>query len=120
MKFKWVTIKVRDLDKSLSFYKELLGIDIAMKFGSPEHQIVMLGDPQETMVELICDSGAKDINPGNGASIGLELGDLDRLVGVLTENGYSVTGPMSPNPDMRFFFVQDPDGYTVQLVETKG
>lgn len=27
------------------------------------------------------------------------------------------TRPMSPNPALQFYFLEDPDGYTVQLVE---
>ena len=27
------------------------------------------------------------------------------------------TRPMSPNPSLQFYFLDDPDGYTVQLVE---
>ena len=116
MKFKWATFKVANLEKSLFFYNELLGIDIAAKFGSPEHQIVMLGNPQETMVELIFEPGAA-INTGDGVSIGLEINDMAALLAKLRENGFEAAGPMSPNPQMRFFFVKDPDGYTVQLVE---
>lgn len=56
-------------------------------------------------------------NPGNGVSIGLEVVDLDRLIDVLKEHGFKATGPISPNPQMRFFLVYDPDGYTVQQFE---
>ena len=119
MKLKWVTFKVSDLDKSISFYKDLLNLDISAKFGSEEYQIVMLGKAGEAKIELIFESNAKIENPGNGVSIGLEANNLDQLIDVLKEHGYMVSGPMSPNPQMRFFFVQDPDGYTVQLVEQK-
>ena len=119
MKLNWVTLKVRDLEKSLSFYTRLLNLDIAAKFGSPDHQIVMLGQADESKIELICEPGTKMDHPGSGVSIGLEADDLDQLVSILRENGYNAAGPVSPNPQIRFFFVQDPDGYTVQLVEQK-
>ena len=88
-----------------------------MQFGPPEHQIVMLGNPQETMIELICEPGAV-INTGDSVSIGLEIDDMEALLLKLRENGYVISPPMSPNPTMVFYFVNDPDGYTVQLVET--
>jgi len=119
MKLNWITIKVSDLEKSLFFYAELLNLEIAEKFGSEEQQIVMLGKTDESKIELICEPNAKIENPGNGVSIGLEIDDLDRLVHILKENGIKIVGPIAPNPQIRFFFVQDPDGYTVQLAEQK-
>lgn len=119
MNLNWVTFKVSNLEKSLFFYSKLLNLDIAAKFGSSEHQIVMLGKADETKIELIYESHSKIDNPGNGVSIGLEADDLDQLIGVLQENGYKTVGPISPNPKIRFFFVQDPDGYMVQLVKQK-
>lgn len=119
MKLNWVTFKVGDLEKSLFFYTNLLHLGIAAQFGSPDHQIVMLGKENETKIELIYEPDTKVDQPGNGVSIGLEADNLDRLITVLRENGYQAAGPVSPNPQIRFFFVQDPDGYTVQLVEQK-
>jgi len=45
------------------------------------------------------------------------LDDLEQLISVLQENEYKPMGPISPNPRIRFYFVKDPDGYTVQLVK---
>jgi len=117
MNLNWVTIHVCDLQKSLFFYTNLLGLDIAEKLGSSDHQIVMLGKKDETKIELICEQNKKINNPGNGVSIGLEADDLEQLISVLQENGDEPVGPISPNPRIRFYFVKDPDGYTVQLVK---
>jgi len=117
MKLNWVTIHVCDLEKSLFFYTNLLNLDIADKFGSVDHQIVMLGKNNETKIELICEPNKKISNPGKGVSIGLEADDLEQLIGVLQENGYKAMGPIMPNPRIRFYFVKDPDGYTVQLAK---
>ena len=119
MELNWVTFKVSDLDKSLFFYNQLLNLDISAKFGSEEHQIVMLGKADAPKVELIFELDTKIGNPGNGVSIGLEADNLDDLINVLKAHGYQPAGPISPNPLIRFFIVQDPDGYTVQLVEQK-
>jgi len=119
MKLNWVTFMVSDLDKSIFFYRDLLNLDISAKFGNEEHQIVMLGKADEAKVELIFEPNEKIENPGNGVSIGLEADNLDLLICVLKEHGYKASGPISPNPQLRFFFVQDPDGYTVQLIEQK-
>ncbi len=117
MKFNWVTFKVSDLDKSLYFYKDLLNLEIAARFGTEEHQIVMLGKKDEAKIELICEPNTKIENPGKGVTVGLEADNLDSLVESLKERGLKVSGPISPNPHIRFFFVKDPDGYNIQLVE---
>jgi lactoylglutathione lyase len=119
MKLNWVTMQVHDLEKSLSFYNKLLQLDIVQRFGNADHQIVMLGKMDEAKIELICEPNQKIDHPGNGVSIGLEADDLDQLIGLLRENGYKAVGPISPNPHIQFFFVQDPDEYTVQLVKQK-
>ena len=119
MKLNWVTFKVKDLDKSLAFYTDLLHLELAARFGDEEHQIVMLGRGDEANVELIFEPNTKIESPGNGVSIGLEIDHLDQLIHILRERGEKVIGPISPNPNIRFFFVKDPDGYSVQLVEQK-
>ena len=119
MKLNWVTLRVSDLEKSIFFYTQLLNLDISARFGTAEQQIVMLGKANEAKVELIFELNAKIENPGNGVSIGLEADNLDQLIHILKEHGYAAKGPISPNPQIRFFLVQDPDGYTVQLVEQK-
>lgn len=119
MNLCWVTLKVSNLEKSLFFYTKLLNLGISEEFDGPEHQIVMVGKANETKIELICEPHTKINNPGNGVSIGMEADDLDGLIGILKENGYKTVGPVSPNSHIKFFFVQDPDGYTVQLVKHK-
>lgn len=119
MKLNWVTIRVSDLEKSLEFYTGALKLNLAARFGDEQHQIVMLGEADAAKVELICEPGTKIENPGDGVSIGLEADNLDQLVGELKALGLSVMGPVAPNPHIRFFFVRDPDGYQVQLVEQK-
>lgn len=119
MKFNWVTIRTSDLERSLSFYMGLLNMELAARFGNEEHQIVMLGKADEAKLELIFEPNTIIENPGKGVSIGLEADNLDQLIAVLSEQGYKAAGPISPNPQMRFFMVQDPDGYMVQLIEQK-
>ncbi|MBU5426406.1 VOC family protein [Tissierella pigra] len=116
MKLNWVTIYVSNLEKSLYFYTKILGLNVSVKFGDENHQIVMLGEADETKIELIFESNTKIENPGKGVSIGLETDNLENLIEELNNIGYKVTGPISPNPHIRFFFVQDPDGYTIQLI----
>lgn len=119
MKFLWVTLRVGDLEKSLAFYTRTLGMEAASRFGGEGRQIVMLGKDNDSKVELIYDGNPLPQSPGAGVSFGLETADLDALAAKLEQTGHAVEGPISPNPHVRFSFVKDPDGYTVQLVEQK-
>lgn len=119
MKLNWVTLKVSQLENSVAFYSELLNLEVAQRFGNEEHQIVMLGKENEPKIELIWEPDGKVEQPGNGVSIGLEVDDFESMLAMLRERGIAVVGPIAPNPHIRFFFIKDPDGYTVQLVEQR-
>lgn len=116
MKFEWVTFRVRDLEKSLVFYRDLLGFPVSERFGPPSHEIVMLGDADSAKVELIAGDAVPDC-PGEGVSIGVTPPDMTALLKKLEKAGVLIPAPFSPNPSLRFYFIKDPDGYTVQLVE---
>lgn len=117
MKFKWTTIQVSNLDNSLRFYKDILGMNIAAQFEGGNHPIVMLGEEDGAKIELIPISNENKENLGNGVSIGLAFNNLDDLVDKLKAKDIHVVGPICPIPDIRFFFVNDPDGYTIQLLD---
>lgn len=119
MKFTWTTFRVSNLEKSLTFYTETLGMRLDSRFGVPGHEIAMLGSPDGTKLELICDEGAFPEVPGQGVSVGFAPESLDALIAALKQHGIEPAGPISPNPNLRFFFVRDPDGYVIQLVEQK-
>lgn len=117
MKFQWTTIQVTNLDNSLKFYKDLLGMKIAKVIEGGNHQIVMLGEDDDSKIELIPISTASRENLGNGVSIGIAFKQLDDLVEKIKSKNIPVVGPITPMPDIRFFFVNDPDGYTIQLLD---
>ena len=117
MKFQWTTIQVTNLDNSLKFYKDLLGMNISRVIEGGNHQIVILGEDDDAKIELIPISTASKENLGNGVSIGIAFKQLDDLVEKIKSKNIPVVGPITPMPDIRFFFVNDPDGYTIQLLD---
>ena len=117
MKFTWTTIRVRDLDKSLAFYHDLLGLPLQERFGPPGHEIAMLGPEEGTKLELLCEDQPLPESPAPCLSMGFAPENMAQLLADLEKAGRPVSPPMSPNPTLRFYFMQDPDGYTVQLVE---
>jgi lactoylglutathione lyase len=105
------------MEESENFYREIVGLSIYKRYpAGPGTEICFLGEG-ETKVELICNSNQKA--PGNveGVSLGFEVKSVDEKIQFVKEKGLAVTGPIQPNPSIKFFFVKDPNGVSVQFVE---
>lgn len=118
MKFCWCTITVKNMEKSLRFYQDIVGLAIDRRFSAgPNREIVFLGDG-ETKVELISDLSHKAPNKIEGISLGFEVKSLDQMMGFIKEKGLEIeSGPVQPNPHVKFFYLLDPDGVRIQFVE---
>lgn len=118
MKFCWSTLKVKDLEASLKFYQEFVGLKIDRRFkAGPGMEIVFLGDG-ETKIELIYDENSKEIDAGKDISWGFEVGSLDEMMKLAKEKGVELqSGVLQPNPHVRFFYALDPNGMKIQFVE---
>lgn len=119
MKFVWTTLRVSDMNKSIAFYSELLGLSPMARMGNEAHQVVMFGEDGSTKLELMWEASPIPDSVGGGVSMGYAPDDLDAFMAKVAEKGIPAVGPISPTPDVRFFFIKDPDGYTVQLVEQR-
>ncbi|SHH99569.1 lactoylglutathione lyase [Sporobacter termitidis DSM 10068] len=117
MKFCWSTLRVKNLEESIKFYSDIVGLEVVNRFkGGPDTEIAFLG-AGETKIELIC-SGSGDVSVGDDISWGFEVESLDKSLALVREKGIKVEGgPVQPNPHVRFFFVKDPNGMKIQLVE---
>jgi len=120
MKFNWTTIWVMDMDTSLKFYQKIVGLPLQRRYVTrPGMEIAFLGS-EETALELICDQNKEKIDVGSDVSIGFEAGPLEDIMRVLEAENIPIhSGPFEPNPHIRYFFVQDPDGWKVQFVQQK-
>jgi Lactoylglutathione lyase and related lyases len=117
MKFRHVTISVKDLEESLKFYRDLLNLPVNRRFSSgADSEIAFLGIG-ETEVELIYNGSKKDIAIGQDISIGFEVPSIEDMMTFLQQNGYSISDVWQPNPSTKFFFVNDPNGVRVQFIE---
>lgn len=118
MRFCWSTLRVSDLNTSIRFYTEVIGLPLISRFSAgPTTEIAFLGSG-ETKVELLCDGTGREISVGDDISWGFEVDSLDELLSLVKHRGIEVeSGPVQPGPHLRFFFIRDPDGMKVQLVE---
>lgn len=117
MKFAWTTLRVRDFEKSIDFYSNVIGLKIAERFGSEEHRVIMFGEDGGTRVELIWEPVILPDTLGTGVTMGFFPEDIEAYKARLESMGLETTPFISPTPDVRFFFVSDPDGYKLQFVE---
>ncbi len=120
MSFCHVTLTVKDMEASLRFYTETVRLPVVKRFqAGPDTEIAFLG-AGETKVELICGKNCPEAIVGNGISIGFEVEDVPTKFQALKSGGIHVISDIiQPNPHARFFYIADPDGFRVQLMENR-
>ena len=118
MKFLWSTIAVNNMEESLRFYQEIVGLSIVRRFqAGPLVEIAFLGEG-ETQVELICDPNHKAPGLVEGISLGFQVKSLDEMISLAKDKELDIEGPFQPNPHVKFIYVKDPNGVSIQFVET--
>jgi Lactoylglutathione lyase and related lyases len=122
MKFKFVhnNINVKDLDKSLAFYKEALGLEeVARKeAGDGSFILVYLGDGITThQLELTwLRDWDRPYNLGdNEFHLAFRVDDYDGAHEMHEKMGCICY----ENPTMGIYFISDPDGYWLEVVPTR-
>ncbi len=117
MAFLWTTLTVKDMEESLKFYQEIVGLPLDRRFTPPGMEIAFLGE-DATKIELICYENAKEFNMGTDVSLGFAVGSVAEKIAFLEDKGIQVhSGPFSPNPHVKYFFILDPNGLKIQFVE---
>ncbi len=120
MAFSWVTIIVKNMEKSLAFYQDMTGLKINRQSEPmPGTRLAFLGfEGGYTEVELIQNS--KNPNPVHGSdiSIGFTVENLENKIEELKKNGITeIDGPYQPSPFIKFFYAKDPDGVKIQFIQ---
>lgn len=118
MKFLWTTLLVNNMEESLAFYEDIVGLKVVDRFqAGPATEISFLGEG-ETKLELICNQNLKNVDSGNRVTLGFEVESLDKMIKFIKEKGINiVTGPVEPNPSIKYFIIQDPNGVKIQFAE---
>lgn len=118
-------LRVGDLDKSLKFYTELLGMQLIKKLDFPEGEFTLAfvgygPEEENTVIELTYNYGQSDYDLGNAyGHIALETSDIYATAKVLKDAGAEFTrepGPMR-HGTTEIAFLKDPDGYMIELVQ---
>ncbi|MDK2867818.1 MAG: lactoylglutathione lyase [Clostridiales bacterium] len=115
-------IRVMDLEKSLAFYREAFGFEETRRKEFPEDSfsLVFISDADRNFeIELTYNyNPEKPYELGNGYShLGVVVEDLEASHARHKEMGYEVTKLMGlPNQAPRFYFIDDPDGYSIEVI----
>ena len=116
MKLNYITVMVRDMDKTISFYRELAGLKIVRRFSPGQSDIALMADAEgDTALEFIFNAEAE-----KAAARGLTLsfqarGALEALREKALAMGYSPTGIINQPPKPPHFWLADPDGIRVEF-----
>ena len=121
-----VGVVVTDLERSLAFYRDALGMPELERKSMPNgSQLVFLRMGAAGLIELLYkegrDSGRHTPTGPRNAHCCLHVNSLDVWLKKLTEHGIALTsGPSEmelPSGKVRLCFFQDPDGIPVELYE---
>lgn len=125
MRILHTMIRVGDLEKSIRFYTEALGMELLRKSDYPGGRFTLAflgyGDEESTaVIELThnWDTDSYDLGDGFG-HIAIAAEDISAACGRVRELGGKVTrepGPMKHGTTV-IAFVEDPDGYKIEFIE---
>nr|BAJ96149.1 predicted protein [Hordeum vulgare subsp. vulgare] len=120
-----VVYRVGDLDKTIKFYTECLGMKLLRRRDIPEERYTnaFLGyGPEDShfVVELTYNYGVESYDIGSGfGHFGIAVEDVEKTVELIKAKGGTVTrepGPVKGGKSV-IAFIKDPDGYKFELIE---
>lgn len=127
MRLLHTMIRVGNLDKSLAFYTEVLGMQVLRKHDYPDGRFTLAfvgygPESEGAVIELThnWDTAAYDLGNGYG-HIALEVDDAYAACAEIKARGGKVVreaGPMKHGTTV-IAFVEDPDGYKIELIQNK-
>ena len=127
MRLLHTMLRVKNLDRSLSFYCDQLEMKLLRKKDYPGGEFTLAfvgyGDESENAVlELTYNWGKEDYTLGDAyGHIAIGVDDIYATCAGIKAQGGNVTrepGPMKHGTTV-IAFVEDPDGYKVELIQTK-
>ncbi len=128
MRLLHTMLRVGHLDRSIAFYTEVLGMRLLRRHDYPEGKFTLAfvgfqDEAEGAVIELTHNWGVESYELGNGyGHIALEVPDAYAACEAIKARGGKVTreaGPMKHGSTV-IAFVEDPDGYKIELIQSKG
>ena len=124
MRILHTMIRVGDLERSIQFYTQVLGMKLLRQKEYPDGKfsLAFLGygaESENTVIELTYNWGVDHYELGNGfGHLALEVEDVYQATDDIRKRGGKVireAGPMNAGTTI-IAFVEDPDGYQIELI----
>lgn len=112
----WLTVRVHDMEASLQFYRDLLGLQVQRAFSPAEGtDITFLKGDGPTRIELIRVQG-EPIPESSNISVGIAVPDPQETFQKAERENIPVSDRMPLGPGMECRFLTDPNGVSIQIV----
>ncbi|MCK5276644.1 MAG: lactoylglutathione lyase [Alphaproteobacteria bacterium] len=127
-RFLHTMIRVKDLDKSIDFYTRLLGMELTRKddYPSGEFTLAFVGygdESDSTVIELTHNWGQEEpYDLGNAfGHLAIGVPDIYGTCEQMEKEGVKIPRPPGPmkHGGSVIAFIEDPDGYKIELIERK-
>lgn len=112
--------RVNDLEKTVAFYREVLGLEEIKRHKSPRgSELVFLRTPNSDELIEICSfpaSGQVTVCP-DLTHLAFEVDDLESFARHAAACGYPLSDGPTESSSGRFAFIDAPEGYEIELIE---
>jgi lactoylglutathione lyase len=122
MTFLWTALYVKDLNSTINFYTEIVGLQVLKRFqAGPSTEIAFMGNgvDRETRLEFLADKTAKPSVTGESISIGFAVNSVSEMIETVKKKGISLHKDRMETPTSIYFSVKDPNGLSVQFFQMK-
>ena len=110
------TLWVQDFQKAITFYQEILGLELLTRPGEVPH--FKIGDGRLVLLKgKFCPPS--DAFPPEFAQLSFEVENLEKITALLQKTGVPLKGHIEERRDSRWVKFCDPDGNLLELVEIK-
>ncbi len=120
-------IRVLDEERSVDFYRRAFGLDVADRLDFDDFTLIYLSNPEtEFELELTVNKGQTEAyNLGDGyGHLAVSVDNLNEEHARFEAEGLAPRKlvEFAPGGELvgRFFFVADPDGYQIEVLERSG
>jgi lactoylglutathione lyase len=114
-------MRVSDMDQTIAFYTDVLGLEVLERKTSPRgSHLAFLRVPNSDELIELCSfppSGPVTVQT-DLVHLAFQVENLDDTIASLKQKGITITdGPTKTSSGSRFIFIDAPDGYEVELIE---
>lgn len=121
MKLAHTMIRVKNLEETLAFYTEFLGLKKVResKIGDEAVLCFLTDESESYYIELTynCDGRAYELGDQFG-HLAFTVDDLDAVISKVKEKGWWFR-QSRPEMSSRYIFVKDPNGYDIEILQAR-